>query len=139
MVVRGVRVSIKRLHSLRSIVMALVCSVILSVLGACSTESPPTTPSRRPNFILIVVDALRADRLHYAGHRKDMFSNLDELRDQSTSLVEIHDDHFAPDARDEGWLAVARKHHSHALKRRRTHPGSPPTSSGQGTSAHDVS
>jgi len=43
-------------------VLALACAV---VIGAVSCES---APSARPNFVLLVVDTLRADRLSYAGY-----------------------------------------------------------------------
>ena len=86
---RGARVSVRRLHSLRLSLIAAACSVILSMLAACSSESP-TTPSRRPNFILIVVDALRADRLHYAGCQKELSPNFDKLQNQSASFFNAY-------------------------------------------------
>jgi arylsulfatase A-like enzyme len=57
----------------------LVLAATVSPTG-CSREQPPAV---RPNFVLIVVDALRADRLHYAGYGERRSPNFDALQRQS--------------------------------------------------------
>lgn len=55
--------------------------------AGCSRQNPQTA---QPNFILIVVDALRADRLHYAGYDESASPNFDALRRQSTWFTEAY-------------------------------------------------
>ena len=55
------------------------------LLAGCSAPAPDA----RPNFILIVVDTLRADHLRFAGYpRPDISPALDALRDESVWFEE---------------------------------------------------
>jgi arylsulfatase A-like enzyme len=60
---------------------AIILLAAIPELAGCSRRNDPAA---RPNFILIVVDALRADRLHYAGYEKTASPNFDAFQRQST-------------------------------------------------------
>jgi arylsulfatase A-like enzyme len=60
---------------------AIVLAGAIPDLAGCSRRNDPPA---RPNFILIVVDALRADRLHYAGYDEMASPNFDAFQRQST-------------------------------------------------------
>jgi len=64
---------------LRLLATAILVSMAILQLAGCWRESPSAV---RPNFILIVVDALRADRLHFAGYDGMPSPNFDELQRQ---------------------------------------------------------
>ena len=64
----------------RSVVIALLVSTAF-IAARCSPEpEPKPEPPPRPNFVLVVVDALRADRLHFAGYERKITPNFDALR-----------------------------------------------------------
>ena len=69
----------------RSVVIALLVSTA-SIAAGCKPEPPPP----RPNFVLVVVDTLRADRLHFAGYAKEITPNFDALRAESTYFPNAH-------------------------------------------------
>lgn len=52
----------------------------LLALSACSGASAPPA---RPNFVIVLIDTLRADRLHYAGYWKKQSPSFDEIQRQS--------------------------------------------------------
>ena len=57
-------------------------SVWLIVLTLGCAQSPE--PAKRPNFILMMVDTLRADRLHFTGHDSIRTPHFDRLQASST-------------------------------------------------------
>jgi arylsulfatase A-like enzyme len=66
-------------------------SALLLIMAAaglgCSFESETTPdPARPPNFVLIVVDTLRADRLDRGGDRKNTLPAFHRLRSESTDF-----------------------------------------------------
>lgn len=66
----------------------LAAAAILA--GGCPSEPKPASPPPRPNFVLVVVDTLRADRLHFAGYHKEVSPNFDLLRSKSTYFSNAH-------------------------------------------------
>jgi arylsulfatase A-like enzyme len=72
------------LISPQSLFIALLVSTAF-IAASCSPEpEPKPEPPPRPNFVLVVVDTLRADRLHFAGYEKEISPNFDALRAEST-------------------------------------------------------
>lgn len=53
----------------------LLGSFLLLVSVACSVQRTPT----EPNFIVVVVDMLRADHLGFYGYDKESSPNLDRM------------------------------------------------------------
>jgi arylsulfatase A-like enzyme len=58
--------------------LAVTAIAVTSSLGGCSAETEP-----RPNFVVVVVDTLRADGLSYAGHPRAT-PHFDALQQRST-------------------------------------------------------
>jgi arylsulfatase A-like enzyme len=50
---------------------------------ACGDAPRPGAPDPAASFVLVVVDTLRADRLHFAGYSKDHSPSFDALRGDS--------------------------------------------------------
>jgi arylsulfatase len=66
---------------------AIAALVLTSFLaGSCSPEpeSKPRVAVRPPNFVLLLVDTLRTDRIASAGQAKAISPNFDALRSEST-------------------------------------------------------
>jgi arylsulfatase A-like enzyme len=61
---------------LRRAISAIVVLAIAALLPACG---PPDDPERRPNVLLISIDALRGDRLSCAGYDRHTTPFLDRL------------------------------------------------------------
>jgi arylsulfatase A-like enzyme len=62
--------------------LATAVSIAMAALAAAGC-SRPGAPALQPNFVLIVVDALRADHLHYAGYDEIETPNFDALEQRS--------------------------------------------------------
>ena len=65
----------------------LVLTLLLASALGC-TSAPE--PLERPNFILMMVDTLRADRLHYAGHETIRTPHFDQLQVSSTWFAKAY-------------------------------------------------
>jgi arylsulfatase A-like enzyme len=72
---RSVAATLRRLLGASALLMATA-----SIGVSCWREAEPAPP---PNFVLIVIDTLRADRLGFAGHESVM-PTFDRLRSEST-------------------------------------------------------
>ena len=57
-------------------IASLLCNLVVPASGCTQDEPEPVV---RPNFVLIAVDTLRADRLGYAGHAGAHGAPLDPL------------------------------------------------------------
>jgi len=69
----------------RSMAAAAVLMITAVVGVGCSPESETKPdPASRSNFVLIVIDTLRADRLSFAGYRENDLPAFDRLRSEST-------------------------------------------------------
>lgn len=62
---------------------SLVAAILLVVSGACSPAPPG-----RPNVLLLMIDALRADHLGCYGYDRDTSPNIDRLASESVLFVE---------------------------------------------------
>jgi glucan phosphoethanolaminetransferase (alkaline phosphatase superfamily) len=62
---------------------SLLLAMMLCLLVSCGDHPRKPERSPRPNFILIVVDTLRADHLHYAGYPKNLSPHFDALQAES--------------------------------------------------------
>jgi arylsulfatase len=67
---------------------ALAPSIL--ALSACASEGDATRPDRRPNVLLIVVDALRSDTLGVNGYPLPTTPRLDRLAAEGVSLPRAH-------------------------------------------------
>ena len=65
--------------------------LLLTVLGLCTIfPSGCKKPPQRPNIVIIVVDALRADHLPFYGYKKDTAPFLNTLSRHSSVFVHAH-------------------------------------------------
>ena len=62
----------------------------IAALSACASEGDATGPERRPNVLLIVVDALRFDALGVNGYALPTSPRLDRLAAEGASLPRVH-------------------------------------------------
>jgi arylsulfatase A-like enzyme len=62
---------------------SLLLAMMLCLLVSCDNHRGKPERSPRPNFIVIVVDTLRADHLHYAGYPKNFSPHFDALQAES--------------------------------------------------------
>ena len=75
----------------RSAVIALLVSTAFVAAGCSPEPEPKPEPAPpRPNFVLVVADTLRADRLHFAGYERKITPNFDALRSESTYFPNAH-------------------------------------------------
>jgi len=66
----------------RAVVRSCVAAIAAALLLGC------TTPER-PNLVLIIVDTLRADRLHGYGHRLPNSPELDALGQRGVRFARV--------------------------------------------------
>lgn len=62
---------------------------LLDVVASVEVERATSSPEE-PNLVLIVIDALRADRLGFHGYGKDLSPNLDELARRGTVFERVY-------------------------------------------------
>jgi arylsulfatase A-like enzyme len=71
-------------------IAALRASVVIGtaavLVAACGFDARDLLGGKRPSFVLVVVDTLRADRLHYAGYERSHSPNFDALKQESVSF-----------------------------------------------------
>ena len=60
---------------------------LVSLLVSCRAESPAKPSTTRPNVLILMVDALRADRLGVNGHSFPTTPNIDELAGEGISFT----------------------------------------------------
>ena len=71
----------------RELSLKSIAAASLFALWSCACVSnPEKTTASPPSFVLIVVDTLRSDRLHYAGYEKAESPAIDQLAGESTSF-----------------------------------------------------
>lgn len=62
----------------RSLLLSTLFAAVLALAG-CGARSPAQSPSGPPNVLLVVIDALRADRLHCYGDSRETSPALDQM------------------------------------------------------------
>lgn len=77
----SIRVRVEKGRTLEVGIRSLTAACIMFL--ACGDPPEPEDPTQPPNFILIVVDTLRADRLRFAGYEKNLSPSFDALRSES--------------------------------------------------------
>src|SRR5262245_29952448 len=63
----------------------LVLAICIGMLGGIAYFILPSilTPGKKPNVLLIVVDTLRVDHLHFAGYERHTSPNLDKFAEEN--------------------------------------------------------